>query len=64
VLGPILHVFLCHINDLPDSVTFSIKTICRWLFAIQDNQNSKRPPKTASRLRTTWNMGKRLGHEI
>jgi hypothetical protein len=29
VLGPILHVFLCHINDLPDSVTFSIKTICR-----------------------------------
>jgi hypothetical protein len=39
VLGPIL--ILCH--DLPDSVTSSVR-----LFAIQDNQNSKRPPKTAS----------------
>jgi hypothetical protein len=42
-------LFLCHINDLPDSVTSSI----RWLFVIQDNQNSKRPPKTTSRL---WNF--------
>ena len=62
VLGPVL--FSLYINDITTEIDSRDKAVCWWLCLLSRNQRYRGHCEASGRHRSSWLLGKEMGHEI